>query len=262
MNTSKIASVCAYVDLYRPDYVIFENVVDLTRPIGGIKEQNVFAQVVCALVGMGYQVKQFMLDAWSFGAPQSRTRIFISAAAPGLHPLESPPLTHSHPPSTRNACLGRDLNDMRFAERRFPPTPFQFVSAFAATQDLPDIGDDNANICVKFPDHRTSVKFKPPFDSLIPMIPRFPRGSNLSWAKKSGRLAKPILERIENQNSIRIAADSRSWSRIHPEQLLPTITTRITPACSFIGRTLHWDQHRILTIMEAKYEHPNIAAVR
>lgn len=45
---------------------------------------------------------------------------------------------------------------------------------------------------------------------------------------------------------------ARSWGRIDPGALLPTITTSITPACGFQGRWLHWEEHRLLTVMEAR----------
>lgn len=62
-NASKIASVAAYIDHYRPAYAILENVVTLSRPIKGNQSKTALAELTCALVGMGYQVQQFILAA-------------------------------------------------------------------------------------------------------------------------------------------------------------------------------------------------------
>lgn len=98
LNASKVASVASYVDFYRPGYVLLENVVNMT---GDVKEDqseaevtmsekkktaNVFKQLVCALVGMGYQLQSFKIGAWNTGDSQSRKRIFVAATAPCLPP--------------------------------------------------------------------------------------------------------------------------------------------------------------------------------
>lgn len=141
INASKVASVASYVDFYRPCYVLLENVVTMTTPCGRDKKENVFSQLLCTLVGMGYQVQQYNLDAWSFGSAQSRPRLFIAATAPGLIPMRHPSLTHSHPQHIKERKLGVAINGEPFGERRFDVTPFKYVSAAEATNDLPDIGD-------------------------------------------------------------------------------------------------------------------------
>ncbi|KAI5300587.1 DNA methyltransferase Dim-2, partial [Ascosphaera atra] len=53
-NSSMIASVASYVDFYRPKYAILENVVSMSN---SSHERNPLAQLVCAFVGMGYQLR-------------------------------------------------------------------------------------------------------------------------------------------------------------------------------------------------------------
>jgi DNA (cytosine-5)-methyltransferase 1 len=87
--------------------------------------QNVFSQILASLVALGYQVQQFLGDAWNLGSSQSRSRVFIVASAPGTIPLHPPLSTHGHPPGKgikRN--LGRTTNGLPFGIRRWENTPF------------------------------------------------------------------------------------------------------------------------------------------
>ena len=156
---SMVASIVAYVDTYNPQYFILENVVPMTYKImvNG-HEQNVFSQILASLVALGYQVQQFLGDSWSLASSQQRSRVFIVASAPGTVPLFPPPSTHGHPPGREvRRALGKTTNGLPFGIRRYEDTPFPYVSAQAATKDLPDVGDSLTQICPKFPDHRTSA---------------------------------------------------------------------------------------------------------
>ncbi|KAB8293434.1 hypothetical protein EYC80_007749 [Monilinia laxa] len=105
-NQSLVASVAAYIDFYRPKYGLLENVLSMARKGLG-RDEDVLSQLICAIVGLGYQVQLFLLDSWSFGSSQSRSRIFVSFAAPGCAPLEHPQLSHSHPPNVGERGLGK-----------------------------------------------------------------------------------------------------------------------------------------------------------
>jgi DNA (cytosine-5)-methyltransferase 1 len=139
-NQSLVASVAAYVDFYRPKYGILENVMAMAQKGRG-RDEDVLSQLICAIVGMGYQLQLFVLDAWSCGSPQSRTRLFVAFAAPGLEPLEHPKLSHSHPPKVTDRGLGQLTNGQSFGRRIREKTPFEYVTAGEATKDLPRIGD-------------------------------------------------------------------------------------------------------------------------
>jgi len=139
-NASMVALVMAYIDFYRPKYALLENVFGMMRKLGPDKSEDVFAQIVCTLVGIGYQVRYYLVDAFSHGSPQFRTRIFISIAAAGLTPIEMPPITHSSPPNRASRAIGRSLAGVQFGTRIFDKTPFKYVSTEEATKDLPSIG--------------------------------------------------------------------------------------------------------------------------
>jgi DNA (cytosine-5)-methyltransferase 1 len=135
-NQSLVASVASYVDFYRPKYGILENVMAMAQKSGN-RDKDVLSQLICAIVGIGFQLQVFVLDAWSTGSPQSRTRLFVAFAAPGLEPLKHPELSHSHPPKVRDFGLGKLANGQSFGHRIRGPTPFEYVTAGDATKDLP-----------------------------------------------------------------------------------------------------------------------------
>ncbi|SMR55821.1 unnamed protein product [Zymoseptoria tritici ST99CH_1E4] len=62
-NASLVASIVSFVDFYVPQYFLLKNVVTMTAGMGPNKDQNVFSQIVAALVALGYQVQQFLGDA-------------------------------------------------------------------------------------------------------------------------------------------------------------------------------------------------------
>jgi len=79
---------CSFLDLYRPEYAVLENVVSVANE--RIPGQNVLSQVVACLISTGYQVNQYIMDTWSYGSSQHRSRLFMTVAAPGLDPIAQP----------------------------------------------------------------------------------------------------------------------------------------------------------------------------
>ncbi|KAI9822297.1 MAG: DNA methyltransferase Dim-2 [Pycnora praestabilis] len=251
-NCSLVASVAAFIDFYRPKYALLENVMGMSKRGSKEREENVFSQLLCALVGMGYQTQQFNIDAWCFGSSQSRSRLFISIAAPGLALPLYPAPSHSHPPTKRNSCVGVAANGIKFGVRRFQPTPFQYVTAIDAINDLPLVGDSHIQNCIAFPDHRTSRFEDEVRRMLIKHIPVYPQGQGFVDACRRRYMPKPQREDFRWENKQKIREGSRSWMRIKPNGLLPTITTAAHPSCAFTGQILHPYEHRVITVMEAR----------
>jgi len=255
---SMVASIVAYVDTYNPQYFILENVVPMTYKImvDG-HEQNVFSQILASLVALGYQVQQFLGESWSLGSSQQRSRVFIVASAPGTVPLYHPPSTHGHPAGREvRRSLGKTTNGLSFGIRRYEHTPFPYNSAHTATQDLPDIGDSLTQICPQFPDHRTSADQSWVTRQRLMQIPVRPRGMGLVQAVDSG-LVKPGSEAYQwvkrcKPGSIRANKNSRSYTRIRPDGLFPTVLTDLHLQCGINGVVLHWEQHRSITNMETR----------
>ncbi|PGH04398.1 DNA (cytosine-5-)-methyltransferase [Blastomyces parvus] len=239
-NSSMIASVASYVDFYRPQYAILENVIAMSNRT---HEKNPLCQLLCTFVGMGYQARVLNLDAWSFGAPQSRSRLFIVIAAPGLQLPAHPPLTHSHPAKTTQRSLGEAPNGLPFGKRRWEVPVFGFLPISKSLKDLPRIRTGITPI--DYPDHRPAR-----FDSAVSMhiinsIPKAPRVQGLQEAVARGFF-------YPDEDNGRQRNHRRRFSRIHPHFLMPTVTTSPSPGCKFTGRWLHWEEDRVMTVMEAR----------
>ncbi|EER44131.1 DNA methyltransferase [Histoplasma capsulatum var. duboisii H88] len=240
-NSSMIASVASYVDFYRPQYAILENVIAMSNRT---HERSPLCQLLCTFVGMGYQVRILNLDAWSFGAPQSRSRLFIVIAAPGLQLPAHPPLTHSHPPKTTQKSLGEAPNGLPFGKRHWEVPVFDFLPISESVKDLPKIGRSRITP-ISHPDHRP-VRFESISNQhLINSIPKAPRLQGLRDAVARGFFS-PEEDNARQRNC------QRAWSRVHPHLLMPTVTTFPSPFCKFTGRWLHWEEDRVMSVMEAR----------
>ena len=247
LNESLVASSISYIDFYRPKYALLENVPGIASVRG---ETNVLSQVLCALVGMGYQVQVFVLDAWNFSSPQSRSRVFISCAAAGLQPLEEPPHTHSHSGRMMGSSLGKTANGLTFGARYENPTPFEYVKAEEALEDLPPT---DGRICsIPFPDHRTSIQLSILDRIRLESVPRHPPGMSFMKAVQRGYMPQPQIDKFSWHSAVRAKENSRCWQRIQKTSLIPTITTTPRPSDGLAGNCVHWEQHRVLTIMEAR----------
>jgi DNA (cytosine-5)-methyltransferase 1 len=257
-NQSLVASVAAYVDFYRPKYGLLENVLNMARMDLG-RDQDVLSQLICSIVGMGYQLQLFMIDAWSCGSPQNRSRIFVSFAAPGLEVLEHPYLSHSHPEDKRERGLGRLANGEPFGERMKGPTAFDFVTVGKATANLPDIGDGGTYQCIQFPDHVMSLGLSHNSRLQIEAIPTTPKGMNFAkaWNEGHGVMTKEqraLFPFITKSGTIResVRKTSKAWGRIDPNKLFDNVVITAHIADARMGRILHWAQHRVWTVMEAR----------
>lgn len=257
-NRSMIASFASTVDFWRPRWGILENVRNIVKSSKDVTE-DCFSQLICALVGMGYQTQIILGDAWSFGAPQGRTRVFLCFAAPGLRLPQPPHPSHSSPKGKTSGCLGRMTNDEPYVQRENKPTAFKYVTASEATADLLDIYDSKPDTCVNFPDHRLSVGITTGHGHYGPRkqirsIPAGPYGVNFSKAyyQRPPDLF-PNEARLFPLGTDRTKQISKAWGRQHPQQLFGTITT----SCQYSdartgGNLMHWNQPRPLSIMEAR----------
>ena len=116
------------MDYYRSKYGLLENVISMAQK-GRDRDEDVLSQLAACLVGMGYQARLILLDAWSSGSPQSRSRLFVSFAAPGMTSLEHPCFSHSHLPTSSERRLGKLANGQAFGSRDLNVlAPFDFVS--------------------------------------------------------------------------------------------------------------------------------------
>ncbi|KAF9873576.1 hypothetical protein CkaCkLH20_09035 [Colletotrichum karsti] len=252
-NQSLVAAFASFVDTYRPKFGVLENVVEIVQDQGKRKE-DVFCQLICAIVGLGYQAHFFLLDAWSHGSPQSRSRVFLCFAAPDYRLPEMPLHSHSHYQTFRSRTLGKLPNGEPMGQRLFMPTPFKFVTAEEATADLPDIADGKADCCISFPDHRFASGHTKSFRNQLSAIPTRPYGMNFvtSWNNGKGVMTEAERGFFPDRGHRVLKSSSRAWGRSFPNTIMPTITTTPSPADAWIGRILHRNQNRTFTVMEAR----------
>ncbi len=154
-NVFMVASILSYVDFYRPQYEIPKNILDVVKCDVHDKEENVFVQVICGLVGMKYQVQSFCLDAWSFCSPWSRTILFISITAPDLTPLPDSPQTHAHSDDIPGHLLGQTVNELPLSSQYWDLTPFEYVTIGETMKDL--LKMDGKTTCISFSDLRIGI---------------------------------------------------------------------------------------------------------
>lgn len=101
----------------------------------------------------------------------------------------------------------------------------------------------------------------------IQAIPKFPFGMNFSQAwygytgnrvRAAGRGVLSKAERTLFPNSpdgkgmSATAISSNAYGRQPPHQPMATVTTMPSPGCGKKGRTIHWDEQRCLSILEAR----------
>ncbi|RYP55480.1 hypothetical protein DL769_010147 [Monosporascus sp. CRB-8-3] len=214
------------------------------------RDKCVFSQLVSAIVGLVYQTQILFLDAWSFGASQSRSRVFLMFTAPGLRVPKAPTPTHSRPDMPRHK-LGLMSNGQSLSQREHLPIPFKFVSAMEATGDLPDIQDSKADYCIGFPDHRLTIGYMPTLRKQVQHIPTQPWGMSFSKAYYGGFMDESTRQLYPIQGT-RVSKILRGSGQIELNNVFPMITTTCCPTDSCVGQTNHWYQPRPITILEAK----------
>ncbi|KXX76365.1 DNA (cytosine-5)-methyltransferase 1, partial [Madurella mycetomatis] len=252
-NQSLVASFASFVDFYRPKYGVLENVSSIVQARRN-RAEDVLSQLLCAIVGMGYQAQLILGDSWSHGAPQSRNRVFLYFAAPGLRLPDAPALSHSHFPGVSSRGLGEMCNGEAFVRRTFQPTPFKYVSAREGTADLPRIGDSKAGLCIPFPDHRVCTGITGQLREQIAAIPTHPYGMDFvkSWRNGEGVMTAAERAAFPADGSFRVSSASKAWRRVRPNEVFQTITTQSRPTDARAGTGLHWYEDRPLTVQEIR----------
>lgn len=260
-NRSMIASFASAVDFWRPQWGILENVRTIVKSRKDVTE-DYFSQLICALVGMGYQTQIVLGDAWLYGTPQLRTRVFLCFAAPGLRLPQPPYPSHSGPTQFSSGRLGEMTNGEPYVYRENRLAAFKYITAAEATADLPEINDGKTDTCVEFPDHRLSIGITTGGGlyggrKQIRSIPAGPYGVNFSKAYYGRRGGVPDMFPGEAQcfplNTRRTKENSNAWGRQHPHRLFRTVTTACQYSDAYIGGSLmHWNQPRPLSVMEVR----------
>lgn len=220
-NCSLVASTLSYIETLLPKYAILENVSAMGSGVG-----NSCNQIIACLVGLGYQIRKTIWNARDSGSPQNRDRLFIIAASPNV-PL----------PQNLEACCNLTTG---------------YTKASIVSQDLPYMDNDDS-ICILYPDHIPGARQTPMFRELIRQIPRFPKCMNFLKSIKQRCQRKAQLEWSRSNRFVKNTIAHTAFTRLDPDGFIPTITTSVRPSCGWGGgRILHWDEHRTLTLLEAR----------
>ncbi|XP_066260848.1 DNA (cytosine-5)-methyltransferase 1-like [Euwallacea similis] len=158
-NNSQINTYLGFIDYYRPKYFIFENV----RNFVSFEQSSNFKLTLRCLLEIGYQITFGVLQAGHYGLPQSRRRIFIAGAAPGLilPPLPAP--THcfgSFEKRVESVVVDKlkyDNGDEAFGV--FGSLPYRRVTVRDAIADLPVVDYDSMKPEMAYTSNEADVSF-------------------------------------------------------------------------------------------------------
>ncbi|KAF9332302.1 hypothetical protein BG006_004822 [Podila minutissima] len=150
LKNSLIATSMSYVDYYKPNYFLLENVRGMVayrlggrrssegKHVGGM-EMGVVKFILRCLTAMGYQCRIGLLQAGQFGVPQSRRRFFVWGARMGLG-LPTFPLPTTCFEKNSSMMISTPLPNheaFSFQRRRFRQAPDPAVTCRDTLTDLP-----------------------------------------------------------------------------------------------------------------------------
>ncbi|KAG0339389.1 DNA (cytosine-5)-methyltransferase 1 [Podila horticola] len=150
LKNSLIATSMSYVDYYRPNYFLLENVRGMIayklggrrssegKHVGGMG-MGVVKFILRCLTAMGYQCRIGLLQAGQFGVPQSRRRFFVWGAKTGLGLPDFPmPMTCFDKNSSMMISTPLPNHEaFSFQRRRFRQAPDPAVTCRDTLTDLP-----------------------------------------------------------------------------------------------------------------------------
>ena len=110
-NNSLIEWCISFCDYYRPRYFMLENVPNFLS----YQNNSLLRTVMRSLLSMGYQCTFGVLQAASYGVPQTRRSAFILAAAPGEVLPYYPEPEHSFLPAAMKLSVFKDnINTLHY----------------------------------------------------------------------------------------------------------------------------------------------------
>ncbi|CAG8457057.1 771_t:CDS:10 [Funneliformis caledonium] len=175
IKNSLVATALSYVDFYRPEFFLLENVrgmlsfrlggkQDGLKIIGGIK-MGVIKFIIRSLTAMGYQTRFGIQQAGHHGVPQNRRRLFIWGTKRGSHLPDFPQ------PSTcfsKHGSININLPDgtsFTYNHRKNGYAPYPAVSVREAINDLPEF--EFVNPHQVYPAEKEDMELKRPFKQIV-----------------------------------------------------------------------------------------------
>ena len=243
LKCSLLASAVSHIETYMPAYAILENV-----PRMGSGLDNACTHTMAALFGLGYQVRKLTLNSANFGSTQRRQRLFIIAAAPCLPLPALPIISHGTESDFLKPAFAR-IQSTGILSNNLQP----FVTAGSVDGGLSETTND-MTINVMDPDHISGARQGELARRLFKNIPRAPKQMALIRSIQAGWQSQQVKDWLHNRaKSYNRHSKSRAFKRIDPDGFINTILTKVTPSdTKGGGQILHWDEHRTLTLLEAR----------
>ncbi|MDB0600855.1 DNA cytosine methyltransferase [Tenacibaculum maritimum] len=216
-----------FVEGIFPKVVVIENVAEIYNAFNG----KVRDEIVDKLESIGYQVNVKVLFGPEYGIPQRRKRCFFFASRTGLEPI--------FPEPSHTVKLNQTLFDNK---------P-QFVSAWDAISDLPELENGEGNDIMKYDKKPTNdfQKFMRNGNKVLHNhITRELKGIQLERMQsiKAGQGIKDLPDHIRPKSGY-----SGAYGRLDFEKVSPTITRWVFHPGS--GRYGHPKNARMITMREA-----------
>ncbi|XP_025996917.1 DNA (cytosine-5)-methyltransferase PliMCI isoform X2 [Solenopsis invicta] len=134
-KNSLVVSFLSYCDYYKPKFFIMENVRNFTS----CKKGMVLKLTLRCLVRMGYQCTFGILQAGSYGVPQTRKRMILIAAAPGEILPNYPEPMHVFNKQCCSTTVVVDNKKYYIKYIRKDSAPYRNITVKDALSDLPPI---------------------------------------------------------------------------------------------------------------------------
>lgn len=230
-NQSHVTTFCSFADTCSPKFGILKNVLGMKfdrasrHPDTDDGEynpsstctQDVLGHQVARLVSMGYQVNHFVMNSEDYGSCQRRERAISNMVAPGFTPIEKSSATYGMPAARENGPILPDEED------RSSLTPFRSFNSGDGMEDLPSV--DIVHACLLFPDHRL------PYNA-------------------SGKITREYAQETLDESEMPYG----ERTRLRKCCLAPTMRTTNNRQSKRRGPWLHWQEHRLLTVPEARWD--------
>lgn len=86
----------------------------------------------------------------------------------------------------------------------------------------------------------------------IAAVPKRPFGMSLEQAALEGLVRGEPLEYTHGINRVNCGPNSKAFRQVFPNEPFPTMITALAVEDGMKGQVVHWDEDRVLTIMEAR----------
>ncbi|KAG8919497.1 hypothetical protein FRC01_001269 [Tulasnella sp. 417] len=240
----------SFVDLYRPSYVILENVrgmVDypLVNLDGEIMEMGIPKLWLRCLTAMDYQVHLSVLESGAYGTPQCRARLIIIASKRDGASVVSPSsLFAPLPPITVDMAIS-DLPQFNWYESG-PSEPFSPVftpeHGWGCQVPYKTHVQTRYQYSLRNPVGRVQQHFTKIYSAIISnRVRHIPLRPGASWKDLPANLQEKVW-RIK-------ALNKTAYKRVIGEDFFPTSVCKVDPTSRF-GQVLHPTQRRVISLRE------------